>query len=57
METQKIVNLLNDSDNENWKFAKKKKKRYVIDSESKGNYSHKNSIKFLTNSLESSFCD
>ena len=57
METQKIVNLLNDSDNENWKFAKKKKKRYFIDSESKGNYSHKNSIKFLTNSLESSFCD
>ena len=33
------------------------KKWYVIDSESKGNYSHKNPIRFLTNSLESSLCD
>ena len=33
------------------------KKWHVIDSESKGNYSHKNPIKFLTNSLESSICD
>ena len=33
------------------------KKWYVIDSESKGNYSHENPIKFLTNSLESSICD
>ena len=55
METQKIVNLLNDSNNENLKFATKK--WYVIDSESKGNYSHENPIKFLTNSLESSLCD
>ena len=55
METQKIVNLLNGSDNENSKFATKK--WYVIDSESKGNYSHENPIKFLTNSLESSLCD
>ena len=55
METQKIVNLLNNSENEYSKFATKK--WYVIDSESKGNYSHENSIKFLTNSLESSFCD
>ena len=55
METQKIVNLLNGSDNENSKFATKK--CYVIDSESKGNYSYKNPIKFLTNSLESSLCD
>ena len=31
-------------------------KNAVIDSESKGNYSHKNPIKFLTNSLESSLC-
>ena len=36
MDTQKIVNLLNGSDNENSKFATKK--CYVIDSESKGNY-------------------
>ena len=55
METQKIVNLLDDSDNENTKFATKK--WYVIDNESKGNYSHENPIKFLTNSLESSLCD
>ena len=62
METQKIVNLLNGSSNENSKFAtttkkKKKKKRHVIDSESKGNYWHENPIKFLTNSFESSLCD
>ena len=30
---------------------------YVIDSESKGVYSHENPIKFLTSSLESSLCD
>ena len=55
METQKIVNLLNGSDNENSKFATKK--WYVIDSESKGNYSHHDPIKFLTKSIESSICD
>ena len=55
METQKIVNLLNDIDNENSKFATKK--WYVIDSESKGVYSHEDEIKFLTSSLESSLCD
>ena len=33
------------------------KKWYVIDSESKGNYSRGNPIKFLTSSLESSLCD
>ena len=55
METQKIINLLNSSDNEYSKFATKK--WYVIDSESKGNYSHENPTKFLTNSLESNICD
>ena len=55
METQKIVNLLNDSNNENSKFATKK--WYVIDSEWKGVYSHKDEIKFVANSLESSLCD
>ena len=55
METQKIVNLLNVSDNDNSKFAAKK--WYIIDSESKGNYSHHNSIKFLTSLLESSLCN
>ena len=52
METQKIIHLLNGSDSENSNFATKK--WYVIDSESKGIYSHKNEIKFLTNSLKSS---
>ena len=52
METQKIINLLNNSENEYSKFATKK--RYVIDSESKGNYSHENPTELLTNSLESS---
>ena len=37
METQKIVNLLNGSDNDNSKFATKK--WHIIDRESKGNYS------------------
>ena len=55
METQKIVNLLNGSDNENSKFGTKK--QYIIDSESNGNYSPNNEIKFLTSSLESNLCD
>ena len=55
METQKVVNLLNGSDNEKSKFATKK--WHVIDSESKGNYSHPDPIKFLTKSIESSLCD
>ena len=55
METQKIVSLLNSSENEYSKFATKK--WYIIDSESKGNYSNENPIKLLTNSLESSLCD
>ena len=55
MKTQKIVNLLNGSDNENSKFATKK--WYVIDSESKNNYSKNDPIKLLTKSLESSLCD
>ena len=55
METQKIINLLNGSDNENSKFATKK--LYVIDSESKENYSLKNEIKFFNQILESSLCD
>ena len=54
METQKILNLLNDSNNENSKFLTKK--WYVIDNKSKGVYSHKDETKFLTSSLESSLC-
>ena len=55
METQKIVNLLNGFDNGNSKFATKK--WYIIDSESNGNYSQNDEIKFLTRSIESSLCD
>ena len=55
METQKIISLLNNSENENSKFTTKQ--WYIIDSEIKSNYSHENPIKFLTNSLESSLCD
>ena len=55
METQKIVNLLNSSENEYSKFPTKK--WYVIDSKKKGGYSHENPIKFLTSSIESSLCD
>ena len=55
METQKIINLLNGSDNEDSKFATKK--WYIIDSKSKGNYSHEDKTKFLTSSLELSLCD
>ena len=53
--TQKIVNLLNNAEGEYSTFASKK--WYVIDSESKANFSHQNPIRFLTNSLESSLCD
>ena len=55
METQKIVNLLNSSENEFSKFATKK--LYVIDSETKGSYSHHYPVKFLTGSLQLSLCD
>ena len=55
METQKIINLLNGSHDESSKFATKK--WYIIDSESKGNYSKDEEIKFLTRSIESSLCD
>ena len=55
METQKIVNLLNNSESEYSTFATKK--WYIIDSESKGNYSTDEEIKFLTRSIESSLCD
>ena len=55
MKTQKVVNLLNSSEKEYSKFATKK--WYVIDSESKSNYSHDDPIKFLTKSIESSLCN
>ena len=55
METRKIVNLLNGSDNDNSKFSTKR--WYIIDSESKSNYSQGDERKFLTRSIESSLCD
>ena len=61
METQKIENLLDSSENEYPKFATTitttKRKSYVVDSESKYVYSHGNQIKVLTSSLESSLCE
>ena len=45
METQKIINLLNDSSNEESKFATKK--WYVIDSQTtKGKYKQGDTIEF-----------
>ena len=55
METQKIINSLNSSDNENSKFATKR--WYIIDNEWNGNYSEDEEIKFLTRSIESNLCD
>ena len=56
METQKIMNLLNDSSNGESKFATKK--WYVIESQTaKDKYSKNNSIKFETESIKSSLCD
>ena len=47
METQKIISLLNDSSNKEYKFATKK--WYVIDSQTIINkYNQNNSIKFET---------
>ena len=56
METQKIINLLNDSSNEESKFDTKK--WYVRDSErTKGKYKQGNTIKFETETIKSSLCD
>ena len=56
MKTQKIINLLNDSRNEESKFATKK--WYVIDSQTtKGKYKQGDVIKFETETIKSSHCD
>ena len=59
METQKIVNLLNDTDNEFSKFATKK--WYVINDQSNTEYGKGNkndsSIKFETKFIKSNLCD
>ena len=50
MESQKIINLSNDSSNEESKFVTKK--WYVIDSQTaKDKYNQSNSFKFETESL------
>ena len=59
MESQKIVNLLNDSDNESSKFASKM--WYVIHDQNGTDYGKDNensiSIKFVTKNIKSSLCD
>ena len=53
MATQKIINLLNDSNNEASKFATKK--WYVIDSQpTKGKYKQGDTIKFEKETIKSS---
>ena len=42
METQKIVNLLNDSDKESLKFAARK--FYVINDQNNGQYGNENEV-------------
>ena len=55
METQKIINLLNDSSNKESKFATKK--LYVIDSQTaKGKYKQGDTINFETETIKSSLC-
>ena len=56
METQKIINLLNDSSNQESKFGTKK--WYVIDSQTaKGKWKQSDTIKFETETIKSSPCD
>ena len=56
METQKIINLLNDSSNEESKFTTKK--WYVIDSQTaKGKYKQGDTIRFEKETIKSSLYD
>ena len=56
METQKTINLLNDSNNEESKFATKK--WYAIDSQTtKSKCKQGDTIKFETETIKSSLCD
>ena len=59
METQKIVNLLNDSDNESSRFAKRK--LYIINDQNNGQYDRGNeidsTIKFETKVIKPDLCD
>ena len=55
MESQKIINLLNDSNNHPSKFATTK--WHVIDSETKDEYKKEHSTQFITDSIKSSLCN
>ena len=59
IETQKIVNLLNDSDNEFSKFATRK--WYIINDQNDGQYGRANennsTIKFETKVIKPNLCD
>ena len=59
METQKIVNLLNGSDNESSKFATRK--WYIINDQNNGQYGtgdeNGTTIKFETKVIKSNLCD
>ena len=56
METQKIINLLNESSNKESKFATKI--LYFIDSQTaKGKYKQGDAINFETETIKSSLCD
>ena len=59
METQKIVNLLNDSDNESSRFATKN--CYVINDQNNGQFGRGNendaTIKFDTKVVKPNLCD
>ena len=53
METQKVLNLLNDSDNESSKFATRK--WYIINDQNKGQYD--STTKFETKVIKPNLCD
>ena len=55
METQKIINLLNDSSNEESKFATQKWYGIGIQT-ARDKYIKNNSMKFETESIKSRFC-
>ena len=59
MEIQKIVNLLNDSNNESSKFATRK--WYIINDQNNGQYGRGNennsTIKFETKAIKPNLCD
>ena len=59
MKTQKIANLLNNSDNESSKFATRK--WYIINDQTNGKYRRGNendsTIKFETKVIKSNLCD